>query len=93
MGDLELPIAYALIVTLFVLLSLDVIVQWHYQYKRSLQYLIWILFPILYVTVAAILLTFIERDQTGPQPTTCQALLNWLIAGSLWVSLGLQVCQ
>lgn len=40
MKDLELPIAYALIVTLFVLLSLNVIVQWHYQYKRSLQYLI-----------------------------------------------------
>lgn len=93
MKDLELLIAYTLIVTLFILLSLDVIVQWHYQYKRSLQYLIWILFSILYVTVAAILLTFIERDQTGSQSTTCQALLNWLIADSLWVSLGLQVCQ
>lgn len=91
MEDLELPTVYALIVVLSVLLSLDFIVQWHYHHKRSSQYLIWILLPILYVTFAAGLLAFIERDRTSSQPTVYRALLNWLIAGSLWVSLGLQV--
>jgi len=77
MRGIKLQTAYALVVTLFLLLSLDFIVQWHYCHKRSLLYLcIRILCPNSYITF-----TFLA---------TYRVLLSWLISGSLWVCLDLK---
>lgn len=77
MGDIELITTYTLISTLSLLLSLDLIIQWHYRHERSLLYLCTrIVRPISYITF-----TFLA---------TYGVLLGWLIPGSLWVCLGLK---
>ena len=92
MGGIELQTAYALVVTLSLLLSLDFIVQWYYRHERSLHYLCTrVLRPISYITFTSVLLAFIEKDRTRPRRTTYRVLLGCLILGSLWVCLGLQV--